>query len=102
MNTHLDTRMDLVAVTCRQDGRPYYAVDVTLANTVPIDAASSLSSSVAGPGTSGVERGNIKMIILVYGPPDSQNLGGDARNGVKGEFFGRVINCLTQKSPGNP
>ena len=27
INTHLDTRMDLRAVTCRQDGRPYYAVE---------------------------------------------------------------------------
>ena len=62
-------------MTCRQDGRPYYAVDVTLTNTAPLDAATSLSESVTGPGTYGVVQGNIKTIILVYGPPGSQNLG---------------------------
>ena len=75
MNTFLDTRIDLGEVTCRQDGRPYYAVDVTLTNTAPLDANVSLPGSVTGPGTYGVVRGNIKTIILVYGPPDSQNLG---------------------------
>ncbi|WP_166789442.1 DUF4012 domain-containing protein [Cryobacterium sp. TMS1-20-1] len=75
MNTFLDTRIDLGEVTCRNDGRPYYAVDVTLTNTAPLDANVSLPGSVTGPGTFGVVRGNIKTIILVYGPPDSQNLG---------------------------
>lgn len=75
MNTFLDTRIDLGEVTCRNDGRPYYAVDVTLTNTAPVDAATSLPESVTGPGTYGVVQGNIKTIILVYGPPNSQNLG---------------------------
>ena len=75
MNTFLDTRIDLGEVTCRDDGRPCYAVDVTLTNTAPLDANVSLPGSVTGPGTYGVVRGNIKTIILVYGPPDSQNLG---------------------------
>ncbi|SEN97198.1 DUF4012 domain-containing protein [Cryobacterium luteum] len=75
MNTHLDTRIDLGEVTCRNDERPYYAVDVTLTNTAPLDAATSLPESVTGPGTYGVVQGNIKTLILVYGPPDSQNLG---------------------------
>lgn len=75
MDTHLDTRIDLGEVTCRQDGRPYYAVDVTLANTAPLDAATSLPESVTGPGTYGVVQGNIKTVILVYGPPGSDNLG---------------------------
>ncbi|TFC29359.1 DUF4012 domain-containing protein [Cryobacterium sp. TMT1-3] len=75
MNTHLDTRIDLGEVTCRNDERPYYAVDVTLTNTAPPDAATSLPESVTGPGTYGVVQGNIKTLILVYGPPDSQNLG---------------------------
>jgi len=75
MNTYLDTRIDLGEVTCRSDKRPYYAVDVTLTNTAPLDAATSLPKSVTGPGTYGVVQGNIKTIILVYGPPDSQNLG---------------------------
>jgi hypothetical protein len=75
MNTFLDTRIDLGEVTCRNDGRPYYAVDVTLTNTAPLDAATPLPESVTGPGTYGVVQGNIRTIMLVYGPPDSQNLG---------------------------
>lgn len=75
MNTHLDTRIDLGEVTCRQDGRPYYAVDVTLTNTAPLDAATSLPESVTGPGTYGVVQGNIKTMMVVYGPPNSLNLG---------------------------
>ncbi|WP_158253302.1 DUF4012 domain-containing protein [Cryobacterium sp. N19] len=75
MNTLLDTRIDVGEVTCRNDSRPYYAVDVTLANTAPLDAATSLPKSVTGPGTYGVVQGNIRTIMLVYGPPDSQNLG---------------------------
>jgi hypothetical protein len=75
MNSFLDTRIDLGEVTYRNDGRPYYAVDVTLTNTAPHDAATSLPESVTGPGTYGVVQGNIRTIMLVYGPPDSQNLG---------------------------
>lgn len=75
MDTYLDVHTGLGQVTCRKDGRPYYAVDVTLTNTAPADAATSLPSAVTGPGVFGVAKGNIKTLILVYGPKDAQNLG---------------------------
>ncbi|WP_233198291.1 hypothetical protein [Cryobacterium sp. Y50] len=45
MNTHLDTRIDLGEVACRNDGRPYYAVDLALMNTALLDADVSLRRS---------------------------------------------------------
>ena len=75
MDKYLDVRIGLGEVSCRQDGRPYYGVDVTLTNNAPADAATALSESVTGPGTYGVVQGNVKTLILVYGPKTAQNLG---------------------------
>jgi len=75
MDTLLDVQTGLGEVTCRKDGRPYYAVDVTLTNTAPADAATALPESITGPGIFGVQKGNIKTLIAIYGPKDSQNLG---------------------------
>ncbi|WP_167042652.1 DUF4012 domain-containing protein [Salinibacterium sp. ZJ454] len=75
MGMHLDVQLGTGQVTCRQDGRPYYAIDVTLTNTAPADAATSLPEYVTGGGWFGVTPGHIKSLVSVYGPTDSQNLG---------------------------
>lgn len=75
MDTYLDVQTGLGAVTCRKDGRPYYAVDVTLRNTAPADAATALPESITGSGIFGVQKGNINTLIAIYGPKTSQNLG---------------------------
>ncbi|WP_166874685.1 DUF4012 domain-containing protein [Salinibacterium sp. ZJ450] len=75
MGMHLDVQLGAGQVTCRQDGRPHYAIDVTLTNTAPADAATSLPEYVTGGGWFGVTPGHIKSLVAVYGPTDSQNLG---------------------------
>jgi hypothetical protein len=75
MGTYLDVQIGLGEAVCRKDGRPYYAVDVKLTNTAPTDAAATLSESVTGGGFYGVPPGNVKTLVLVYGPRGTQQLG---------------------------
>ncbi|MEA9999652.1 DUF4012 domain-containing protein [Cryobacterium sp. RTS3] len=75
MDTYLDAKLGLGQVTCRQDGRPHYVVTVTLTNTAHADAATSLPEYVTGGGSFGVQPGNVKTIVSVYGAPDMQPLG---------------------------
>ncbi|WP_166804466.1 DUF4012 domain-containing protein [Cryobacterium algoritolerans] len=75
MGMYLDTKVTLGQVTCRKDGRPNYGVTVTLTNTAPADAATSLSDYVTGAGVYGVAPGNVKTVVSVYGVPGMQNLG---------------------------
>jgi hypothetical protein len=62
-------------MTCRNDRRPTYAVEVTLTNTAPADAGVTLPRYVTGGGVFGVEPGNVKTIVSVYSAEDTQNLG---------------------------
>ena len=55
---------------CRKDGRASYAVEVTLTNTAPSDAATALKPYVTGGGYFGVTPGNVRTIVGVYGPTD--------------------------------
>ena len=75
MDTYLDVQIELGQNTCRKDERPNYGVLVTLTNTAPADAATSLPVYVTGGGNFGVAPGNIKTIVSVYGVPGMQNLG---------------------------
>ncbi|MGO4784651.1 DUF4012 domain-containing protein [Cryobacterium sp. W22_MBD10_FK3] len=75
MDTYLDVNTTVGQVTCRNDKRPNYAVEVTLTNTAPADAGLSLPQYVTGGGVYGVEPGNVKTIVSVYGTSDVQNLG---------------------------
>ncbi|WEO77991.1 DUF4012 domain-containing protein [Cryobacterium sp. SO2] len=75
MGPYLDVQTAVGQATCRKDQRPQYAIDVTLTNTAPADAATSLPGYVTAAGTFGVTPGNIKTILSVYGAPDMQNLG---------------------------
>lgn len=75
MDFFLDVQVSDGQVTCRKDERPNYGVTVTLKNTAPADAATSLPSYVTGGGFFGVTPGNIKTLVNVYGTPELQNLG---------------------------
>jgi hypothetical protein len=75
MGPYLDVQTGAGQSTCRIDERPNYAVQVTLTNTAPADAATSLPRYVTAGGLYGVSAGNIKTIVSVYGPPGMENLG---------------------------
>lgn len=75
MDTYLDAKLGIGQVACRKDGRPTYGVSVTLINEAPADAATTLSDYVTGAGIYGVAPGNVKTLVSVYGPPETQNLG---------------------------
>ncbi|MBX0302009.1 DUF4012 domain-containing protein [Cryobacterium sp. 1639] len=75
MGTYLDVNVGLGAIVCRSDGRPNYKVQVTLTNTAPADAATTLPAYVTGGGWFGVTAGNIRTITSVYGVPGMENLG---------------------------
>jgi len=68
MDYYLDTAVSTASELCRADGRPAFQVTVTLTNTAPADAASSLPRYVTGAGAFGVSPGNISTIVYVYGP----------------------------------
>jgi hypothetical protein len=75
MDTYLDVQIELGQATCRKDERPTYGVAVTLTNTAPADAATSLPDYVTGGGIFGIAPGNVKTMVSVYGAPGMQNLG---------------------------
>jgi hypothetical protein len=57
--------------TCPGDGYSLYTVKVTLTNTAPADAATSLPEYVTGGGAFGVEPGRVKTNTVSYGPAQS-------------------------------
>lgn len=75
MGPYLQVETGVGLASCRADGRPIFSVDVTMTNTAPADAASSLPSYVTADGMFGVTPGNIKSILAVYGAPGLENLG---------------------------
>lgn len=74
MDTYLDVQIGAGAEVCRQDGLPRYEVEVTLTNTAPGDAATSLPAYVLGGGTR-YEVGVIATSVHVYSAPGTFNLG---------------------------
>jgi hypothetical protein len=74
MDYYLDVKSTIAQAVCRSDGRQSYAIDVTLTNTAPADAAKSLKPYVTGGGGFGVTPGNIRTIVAAYGPKDVQPL----------------------------
>ncbi|MBF4614155.1 DUF4012 domain-containing protein [Curtobacterium sp. VKM Ac-1376] len=75
MDYYLEKTVSVGSSVCRKDGRPTSAVEVTLKNTAPADAATSLPAYVTGGGDFGVEPGKIKTLVAVYAPKDSIFLG---------------------------
>ncbi|TFD80210.1 DUF4012 domain-containing protein [Cryobacterium psychrophilum] len=75
MDVYLDVKYAVGQTTCRLDRRPTYGVDVTLTNTAPSDAATSLPGYVTGGFAFGVTPGNIKTMVSAYGAPSMENRG---------------------------
>jgi hypothetical protein len=75
MGPYLDVQTAVGLSTCRQDRRPNFSVEITLTNTAPSDAATSLPDYVTAAGLFGVSPGHIKTILSAYGAPDMENLG---------------------------
>ena len=68
MDYYLDKTVGLGSEVCRKDGRPTWVVEVTLKNTAPADAATSLPEYVTGGGEYGVTPGAIRTNVAVYAP----------------------------------
>jgi hypothetical protein len=75
MGPYLDVATAIGQSTCRNDNRPNYAVEVTLTNTAPTDAATALPEYVTAGGVFGVPAGSIRTIVSAYGAPGMENLG---------------------------
>ncbi|WP_258062369.1 DUF4012 domain-containing protein [Arthrobacter sp. B0490] len=58
--------------SCPGDGYSLYTVRVTLTNTAPADAATSLPEYVTGAGAFGVDPGRVKTNTVSYGPAQSR------------------------------
>jgi hypothetical protein len=74
MGYYLQAKTAIAQANCRKDGRASYAIDLTLTNTAPADAAKSLKPYVTGGGAFGVAEGNVRTIVAVYGPKNVQAL----------------------------
>jgi hypothetical protein len=75
MDYYLDKSVSVGSSVCRQDGRPTSVVEVTLKNTAPADAATSLPRYVTGGGEYGTPPGKIKTLVAVYAPENAIYLG---------------------------
>ncbi|MBO1267713.1 DUF4012 domain-containing protein [Arthrobacter cavernae] len=58
--------------TCTPDGASGYTAKVTLTNSAPLDAGTSLPKYVTGDGNWGVKPGNVRTVVAVYGPAESE------------------------------
>ena len=70
MDYYLSVKYAIGQSVCRVDGRPNYALDITLTNTAPLNAATSLKRYVTGGGEFGVTPGHIRTNISIYAPND--------------------------------
>ena len=68
MGAYLTTSVDIGAKTTRTDGRSDVSVTVTMSNTAPADAATSLPFLVTAGGFYGVPAGVIATNVAVYAP----------------------------------
>ncbi|QAY74708.1 DUF4012 domain-containing protein [Agromyces protaetiae] len=75
MDPYLDVQFAAGSMVCRNDGLPTYVVEVTLTNTAPADAATSLPEYVTGGGSFGTPPGEISTSVHVYSAPGTFNLG---------------------------
>jgi hypothetical protein len=66
MDFYLQKTVAVGSAVCRADGRPTSVVQVTLKNTAPANAATSLPAYVTGAGDFGVEPGKVQTNVAVY------------------------------------
>jgi nitrate reductase NapE component len=75
MDYYLERTVSVGTSVCRKDGRPTSVVQVTLKNTAPADAATSLPEYVTGGGAFGTAPGTVKTLVAVYAPSNAIYLG---------------------------
>ncbi len=99
MDYYLSTKVIVASGVCRADRKPSARVTVTLKNTAPADAGTTLPRYVTGAGDLGVPPGNIRMRVAVYGA-DGGLLAGTTSGGapyatVSGTDAGRPVSLFT-------
>ena len=74
---------------CSADGSPQDAVEVTLSNTAPRNAAQALPAYVTGAGAFGVKEGNVQTNVVIYGPAQAfvQGASIDGKGVPFGSYF---------------
>ncbi|SDQ29949.1 DUF4012 domain-containing protein [Arthrobacter crystallopoietes] len=69
MDYYVEREVQLIK-RCQPDGYYRYAVQTTLTNNAPVDAAESLPEYVTGGGSFGVTPGTIRTNVYAYGPSE--------------------------------
>jgi hypothetical protein len=105
MGAYLEYRLGSADTSCRNDGRPFRDIEVTVTSTAPADAATSLPTYVTGGGQFGVTPGNTKIILAFYGADGSQFVGiergGEAVSSRTAQDFGLpVVLTTVELAPG--
>ena len=105
MDYYLKVDTSIGSIGCRDDGRQNIGLTVTLTNTAPADASTSLPAYLTGNGLFGVPPGNIRTIVSAYGAPEMVNLGvseNDAKIAAhSASDRGRPVNQVTSElAPG--
>jgi len=75
MDLYLDVQTAVGQTTCRLDERPRFEMQVTMTNTAPTDAATTLPAYVTGGGAFGIALGHINTQVAAYGAPDMITVG---------------------------
>ena len=85
--------------TCQPDGYSRYTVRLTIANTAPEDAATSLPDYVTGGGVFNVDPGRVRTNNVVYGPAqslvESATLNGEKVSFGTGKHGQRPVGMVT-------
>lgn len=101
MGSYLGVDIAVGAVETRPDGRADVTVRVTLTNTAPLDAETSLPASITGNGNFGVSAGKIATNLIVYAPVGAFD-GGVTRDGEAATYLsvddaGQLVNSFQVK-----
>lgn len=91
--------------SCPSDGYSRYTVQLTVSNSAPQDAATSLPSYVTGGGVYGVEPGHIRTNYVAYGPAqalvETARINGEAAPVGAGKHGQRPVGTVTlELAPG--
>lgn len=82
MDYYLQKRVSVGSQVCRRDGRPTWVVSVTLTNTAPADAGSTLPPYVTGNADFGVTPGDVRTNVAIYAPASALYLESAQGNGT--------------------
>ncbi len=82
MGVYLKADVGIGQANCPESRGTTYGVALSMSNTAPADAATSLPRYVTAGGNFGVTPGNVKTLVSVYGAP-GMRIGGITRDGVE-------------------